>query len=27
MTTLNFYAHALEESDERAAQVIGEILD
>jgi integrase len=27
MTTLNVYAHVLEESDERAAQVIGEILD
>jgi integrase len=27
MTTLNVYAHALEESDERAAQVIGEIVD
>jgi integrase len=27
MTTLNVYAHALEESDEHAAQVIGEIFD
>jgi integrase len=26
MTTLNVYAHVLEESDERAASVIGEIL-
>jgi len=27
VTTLNVYAHVLEESDERAARVIGEILD